>query len=246
MTIIEGTKVTNLYSNSWQFYKAQSETFIEDQEYYYDFCKNYKTLDLFAGYGRLTNFLANRKIDIEIVELEKEFAKFINIDTVKKHTQNVLHFTWTTQFERIIAGCNSFCLFTKDEDIKEFFSQVDALLVPGGYASLNYFDTHYWNDAPSGELLIDGMKIKYVPTYDLSKAKKGHGLWIDEYEFICANKTEKRRFEYPVRVYENATALYPFYKHTSLELVDSVENFGLDKDKISEPGWIDYVFKKKF
>jgi hypothetical protein len=241
----EGRCVSKLYTKSWQFYKAQSEGFVEDQEYYYDFCKNQKTLDLFAGYGRLTNFLAAHDIDIEIVEIENEFAKFINIDASKKHIQDVLTFTSTTPFDRIIAGWNSFCLLTKEEDIKKFFSRVDSLLVPGGYASLNYFNTSYWKDAPSGELLIDGIKINYVPSYDLSKAKEGYGLWFDDYEFIDSGKTEKRRFEYPVRVYENTDALLPFCEHTSLELIDVIENFGLEKDKISEPGWIDYVFKKK-
>jgi cyclopropane fatty-acyl-phospholipid synthase-like methyltransferase len=121
-----------LCTKSWQFYKAQSEDFVDDQEYYYDFCINKNTLDLFAGYGRLTNFLAAKNIDIEIVEIENEFAKFINIDDSKKHIQDVLMFTSTSQFDRIIAGWNSFCLFTKEEDIKKFFTQIDSLLVPDG------------------------------------------------------------------------------------------------------------------
>jgi SAM-dependent methyltransferase len=237
--------VAQLYDKSWQFYKAQSESFNEDYAYYYNFCKGHKTLDLFAGYGRLANFLISQGVDLEIVEIEKEFAKFIDLDDQKKHIQNVLTFTSTTQFDRIIAGWNSFCLLTKEEDIKKFFSQVDSLLIPGGYASLNYFNTNYWKDAPSGELIIDGIKISYVPSFDLSKAKEGYGLWIDEYEFMQFNQLEKRKFEYPVRVYENADALTKYYKHTSLELIDLVENFGLEKEKISEPGWIDYVFKKK-
>ena len=241
----EGKQVGKLYTKSWQFYKAQSEAFDEDLQYYYDFCKNQKTLDLFAGYGRLTNFLAARNIDIEIVEIENDFAKFINIDPSKKHIQDVLAFTSPSPFDRIIAGWNSFCLLTKDNDIKKFFSIVDTLLIPGGYASLNYFDTNYWKDAPSGALTIDGIRISYVPSYDLSKAKEGHGVWFDDYEFTQSGSLEKRRFEYPVRVYENADALTQFFQHTSLELVDAVENFGLAKDEISEPGWIDYVFKKK-
>lgn len=237
--------MASLYEKSWQFYKAQSENFSDDQEYYYNFCKNHKTLELFAGYGRLTNFLSARKIDIEAVELEKEFAKFINIEASKIHVQDVLTFSPITKFERIIAGWNSFCLLISDDDIKRFFTQIESFLVPGGCASLNYFDTSYWKDAPAGELCINGIKITYVPSYDLSTAEKGHGLWIDEYEFINFNKLEKRRFEYPVRVYKDADALSCFYKHTSLELIDIVENFGLSKEKISEPGWIDYVFKKK-
>lgn len=108
----------SLYAESWKLYKAQSETFIDDQEYYYNFCKNYKTLEMFAGYGRLTNFLAAKKVDIQIVELEREFAKFINIDPERKHIQDILSFTSSSKFQRIIAGYNSFCLFTKDDDIK--------------------------------------------------------------------------------------------------------------------------------
>lgn len=236
----------NSYTKSWQFYKAQSEGFNEDFDYYFRFCENHKTLDLFAGYGRLTNYLASRKIDIECVEIEPEFVKFINIDSSKKHTQDVRNFTSPNKFERIIAGWNSFCLLTEENDIKNFFSLIDSLLVPGGFASLNYFDTSYWHDAPSGKLLIDGVEYQYEPNYDLSKADEGHGLWIDEYESTQSNQSRKLKFEYPIRVYQNVESLIPFFEHTPLEIVNIVENFGLEKETISEPGWIDYVFKKKF
>ncbi len=237
--------MSNLYTKSWAFYKAQSEAFNEDFDYYFQFCNNHKTLDLFAGYGRLTNFLASRKIDIESVEIEAELSSFISLDSSKKHIKDIRSFTSPNKFDRIIAGWNSFCLLTDENDIKNFFSLVNSLLMPGGYASLNYFNTSYWHDAPSGKLLLDGIEYDYEPSYDLSKAKEGYGLWIDEYEFMQSNQRKKLRFEYPVRVYQNIESLTPFFKHTSLEIVDIVENFGLEKEKISEPGWIDYVFKKK-
>lgn len=237
--------MTNLYKESWRLYKAQSETFTQDQEYYYNFCKNHTTLDLFAGYGRLTNYLALRNIDIEAVELEKEFANFIKIDKSKIHINDVLKFSHKRQFERIIAGWNSFCLFTKVEQIKQFFSKIESFLVPDGYASLSYFDTNYWKYSLPEEFYIDKTKIFYEPAYDLSKADSGCAIWIDKYQYLNGNKLEKKRFEYPVRVYKSSEALLDFYKHTSLELINVVENFGLKKEEMTEAGWVDYVFRKR-
>lgn len=238
----------NLVKNhieNWQLYKAQHESFKDDQEYYYQFCKNHKTLEIFAGFGRLTNVLAIRGIDIEIVEIEENFARFINIDSSKKHIVDILKFNSKNQFDRIIAGYNSFCLLTKTRDIQKFFSLINDLLTPGGYASLNYFHTDYWKDAPIGEIVVDSQKIYFKSSFDLSKAKEGYGIWYDEYEFEKSDQSEKLKCTYPVRIYENVEDLIPLYNHTNLELVDLVENFGLDKEMISEPGWIDYVFKKK-
>lgn len=110
---------------------------------------------------------------------------------------------------------------------------------------MNYFAADYWHDAPSCEMFVDGIKISYMPSYDLSKKSEGYGLWIDNYEFIDNGKLIKKSFEYPVRLYENADALLPFFKHTSLELINIVADFDLEKSKISEPGSVDYVFKKK-
>lgn len=232
-----------LYQDSWRLYKAQSESFTDDYLYYYNFCKGHKTLDIFAGYGRLSNFLIAQGVDLEIVELEQAFAKFINLDTSKKHIQDILTFSSNYQFSRVIAGWNSFCLFTQDNDIKKFFSQLDSLLSPEGYASLSYFDTKWWKVSQSAELMIDNMKFLYHPKFDLSANEQGIAVWADEYTLISSMETQ--RFEYPVKVYKSAEDLIRYYSHTSLELIDIVENFGLEKENISEPGWIDYVFKKK-
>ncbi len=108
---MEGNKV-NLYAESWRLYKAHSEKCDEDFVYYLDFCKGFKSLELFAGYGRVTNFLVEHDIDIETVELEAEFAKFIKVNKDKNHITNVLTFNANKPFQRIFAAYNSLCLLT--------------------------------------------------------------------------------------------------------------------------------------
>lgn len=235
----------NLYKESWKLYKAHSESFTEDQEYYYDFCKNYKSLELFAGFGRLSNFLLEKNVNLEVVELEKEFTNYIKLNKSRIHVDDVLHFSHTDQFERIIAGYNSFCLFINEVNIKKFFSQIESLLAPGGYASLNYFHTDYWKETPLTELYIEEEKVNYQSTFDLSRKNLGYATWIDLYEFPESSQKQSLKYEYPVRVYNNANDLRTFYSHTSLQLIDAIENFGLKRNQISEPGWIDYIFIKK-
>lgn len=236
--------MSNLYENSWKLYKAQSEIFTDDYEYYFNFCKNHKTLELFAGYGRLTNYLCNRGVDIEAIEFEPKFGEFITIDKSKIHIMDVLEFNSHTQYERIIAGYNSFCLFTSEIDIKRFFSLVDSLLMPGGYASLNYYDISNWKNALLTKIYNERNEINYLTNFKSTSNNKEIGTWTDEYESAIANEFKKFKFEYPVRVYQNVDALYPFFKHTSLKLVDVIKDFGLESEKISESGWIDYVFQK--
>jgi hypothetical protein len=129
---------------------------------------------LFAGYGRLTNYLAAQKVDLEAVELEPEFAKFINLEKSKIHVKDVLTLS-SSHYERIIAGYNSFVLFTQETDIKQFFSVLDSLLAPGGYASLNYFDTNNWSEPTVTEFLANENKISYMTNFKLSTDNKELG-----------------------------------------------------------------------
>lgn len=234
-----------LYQESKMLYKAHTESFLEDLDYYYAFCKGKKSLEMFAGYGRLANPLLQKGIDLETVELEPYFANFINLPPAKNHFKNVLDFNSPHKFQRIFAAYNSFCLLLKEVEIRRFFSVLDNLLVSGGKISLSYFQTRYWPENPSGKFWFNGFEIEYRPNYDLSKAKEGYGVWIDEYIFPNNHQTKHAVFEYPVRIYHSEQDLKPFYEHTNLVLIDQVPNLGLDEKIVSELGWIDYVFEKK-
>jgi SAM-dependent methyltransferase len=238
----EGKTENNLYVDSWRIYKAHSETFSDDTGYYIKLCTGFKTLELFAGYGRLSNPLVAAGIDLETVELEGRFTQCINLLPDKNHIGDVLTFQSPYKFERIIAGYNSFCLFTRDDDIRKFFSQVDDLLVPGGIASLNYYHQDYWATAVSYDFSYGDQTIHYQPRFDLSKAETdGQGLWIDEYS---SQNGWMGTCKYPTRVYRDAAELRVFFSHTKLELIREVREFGMEPNQVSEPGWIDYVLQK--
>lgn len=228
-----------------QLYKNHHEVFLDDREYYYQFCKGFKTLELFAGFGRISNFLINRGVDVEIVEIEPEFAKLINLDEEKKYIENVLTFSANKQFDRIIGAYNSFSLLTDEASVKKFFTQIDTHLKPDGYASLSYFPVKSWGEPPAGEFNINDVKIKYYSTHDLSRIKERQVVWIDNYETEQNGKIIKEQCTYPLRAYNDANEVQSFIKHTQLILVDEIHDYGLTRDKISDPGWVEYVFKKK-
>ena len=46
----------NLYENSWLLYMKQHGEFVDDLNYYLEFTDQYTSLDLFAGFGRVSNF----------------------------------------------------------------------------------------------------------------------------------------------------------------------------------------------
>jgi len=225
----------NHYEESWKIYKAHSEEFKDDLGYYLEFCRNYKTLELFAGYGRLSNFLIENKVELETVELEKNFAKFINLDDRKNHVANVLYFSSQNKFERIIAGYNSFCLLLNEEDIYNFFLNLDKLLVCGGKVSLSYYHPDFWKEVKGYNFNLDGKNIKYVPSYDLTQLNKHRATWIDEYHYD--GKIDK--YSYPVKVYLTEKYLIKYIDGTSLEWIETVYDY--NNTNISEPGWREYI-----
>lgn len=218
-----------------------SKTFDLDLDYYLHFCKEHTTLDIFAGYGRVTNYLIYHQVDIESVELVPELANLIQLPKEKNHICNVLDFHSERQFERVIAGYNSFCLLREECDIKHFFENLNSWLVTGGMASLSYYHPDYWYVGIDDiiQLEHEGKKIEYGASFDLSKRNEHLGIWIDKY------KRDEQLFEikYPVRVYDTPQSIEPFLLNTSLKIVDVVKNY--NKEKFEYPGWIDIVLVKE-
>lgn len=232
--------VKNYYSNSWELYKTHSESFEDDFDYYLEQCKGHKTLELFAGYGRLTNYLLSHGIDIDSVELEPNFAKFINLPLQKNHICDVLDFRSLIKFDRIIAGYNSFCLLTKETDIFKFFQNIEVWLNTDGIVSLSYYHHDFWETGTKEKINFEyqGKKIELLEKYDLSKREEKKGIWIDEY--YIDNGVMK--FEYPTTLYETVDCLTQYLKGTKLEVFDVIENYR--KPNIS-PGWIEFLLRKK-
>ncbi len=225
-----------LYINSWALYKAHTENFIGDLNYYHEFCTGYKSLDIFAGYGRLTNPLSKMNIDIDALEIEPNFMKFITLSESKKHLCNILDFNPNTTYERIIAGFNSFCLLQKDHDIELFFKKLSDILNYGGKISLSYYPILNWDDPSEDEFNYENRVVKYSSSYTI---KGNKAVWSDLYQI----EGKKYQFDYPVRIYRSEQDLYKFYKNLDLKLVDIVKDYNMKN--ISIPGWIDYVFEKK-
>lgn len=228
-----------IYKNGWELYKTHTSTFVDDLEYYSSFIENHCALELFAGFGRVTNPLLARGHKIETVEILNSFSDFIELPENKKHVTNVLTFSPKQQFLRIFAAYNSFCLLTQDSDITIFFRQLEQWLAPGGKASLNYYHPDYWSDAVSDTFTIGGSTIKYTPAFDLSKRKTEKiGVWTDHFEI----SGQRESFNYMTRIYECADDLLPYLEGTGLRLVGSVENFNVEN--VKEPGWIDFILEK--
>lgn len=226
-------------SESRLLYKAHSEFFNDDFEYYRNFCNGFRTLELFAGYGRLANQLVRGGTDIEVVEIDPEFASFIRLPTNKKHVCNVLDFVAEKPFERVVAGYNSFCLLTKDDEISLFFKKLDSFLVHGGRTSLSYYDHRAWGEAAAYTFQFNGKEVQYIPSFDLSKLEQNIGVWIDQEKGDGIDS----RVEYTTRIYQNQDSLLKFLGGTKLTLMDTIKNY--NKTDILEPGWIEYVFEKK-
>jgi hypothetical protein len=187
----------NHYLNSWRIYKEHTKNFNEDRQYYLDFCRGHRTLELFAGFGRLTNYLFANSVDIESVELEKNFAKFIKIPKDKNHICDVLHFKPKVKFERIFAAYNSFCLLTNEKNVLQFFKNLDSWVLKNGLISLSYYHPNAWESAKGIEsnFIYLGNNVKHISRFDLSKRNEGLGIWFDEYHYnakreICSYPTK--------------------------------------------------------
>ena len=226
------------YKDSWRLYKKHTETFDEDIEYYYEFCKGYKTLELFAGYGRISNALIRKGLDLTTLELNADFARNINLSTTKCKIGDVVHYQLNGKFERIIAGYNSFCLITNRVDIQKFFCNLSDWLSDNGKISLNYFHQDFWDMSLSSEIEFEGKNIKYNPSFTFSEGNND-ACWIDSYEI----EGRKILHKYNLKLYKTAKDLLPFLDKAGLKLTSEVHNF--NKQVISEPGWIDYILEKK-
>jgi len=228
--------MNNYYEKSWELYKAQTEDFVGDFDYYLNFCKKYKTLDIFAGYGRLTNYLYKNNIDVEAVELEPNFAKYINLPLNKKHICDFLTFSSPFLFERIVAGFNSFCLLRETEEIKIFFKKISSLLTSDGKASLSYYHHDFWEQDSAYSFYCNGEKIYYEPDSDLSGLDNGIGIWIDRYKKDNMNL----EFRYPTKIYDGLEQLESYIQESGLFIDSIIKNYGA-----SEPnGWIEFVLGK--
>ncbi len=224
------------YQDSWEIYKSHSEVFTDDLEYYREFCDGFKTLEICAGYGRVSNYLIKNKVEVHVNELSPSFAKFIELPMSQKHIGDVLALNIGLKFDRIIAAYNSFCLFQSEESARSFFSTLERHLSPTGKISLSYYHPDFWHQAVEYEFVFKGDKIKYYPSYDLSKAHLNGGQWTDKYKLENGDSIEH---SYEVRLYKNRSDVAQMINHTKLRIIDEVENF--NNQNVLEPGWIDYI-----
>ena len=228
-------KTIDLYAESWEFYKAHTEAFIDDIQFYRDFCGNKKSLELFAGYGRVANRLISMGVDLETVELSANFAKQIALPSTRNHVADVLAFDPKRKFDRVYAAYNSFCLLTTDTAIDRFFKNLRGWLTDNGVACLSYYGVEFWKDAVPGEFDFGGRKIKYVPKWDLGQRGQGLGTWIDEYHDQGRIVTHR----YDVRLHEDPKALDSLLRSSGLRLTSVTKDF--NQAQVSEPGWVDYI-----
>ena len=227
--------MNDLYAESWRLYKHHTENFADDLEYYRTFCKNRDSLELFAGYGRITNHLAEAGVNIETIELSNEFSSLIKIQEHKKHVGDVTKVVLPKKFERIFAAYNSFCLLTTDSQLQSFFKNLSDMLSQNGLISLSYYHPDFWEEAVSSKFKYEEHIVSYEPTFDLSGRAEKKAVWKDVYVI----NSRKILHEYPVRIFESHEDLLPFLKPNNLRIVSVVENF--NNPEISEPGWIDYL-----
>jgi hypothetical protein len=224
----------DLYKESWRLYKHHTENFLDDLEYYRSFCFGKTSLELFAGFGRITNKLSKDGIDLETIELSPEFSNSIMLPASKKHIGDVTKIVLPRKFDRIFAAYNSFCLLTEDHQLYSFFDNISKMLADDGLISLSYYHPDYWDDAVPLQLTIDGVVVDYEPSFDLSKSNEKKALWKDKYLF----QGKVVQHEYPVRIFDEHD-LRKFVEKSNLKIVDKVLNF--NNSNISEPGWIDYI-----
>jgi hypothetical protein len=227
----------NLYKRSWELYKTHSDFFYYDFDYYYNFCSGKKTLEAFAGYGRLTNELVRRGCDIYANELSPDLAKFINLPVEKIHTGNFLQIPIAEKFERIIIAYNSFCLITDELQAKQMFSIIENLLEKDGLASLSYYHPSKWEDDTVYTFSHQGQDIKYHSKCDLTQRQQKKGIWEDIYEL----NNEVIKHDYNLRIYEDQNDIEKMLQNTKLEIIAVIKNY--NNKEISEEGWVEYVLK---
>lgn len=228
---------TNLYAKSWRLYKKESESFLQDLNYYTDFCRGKTCLEMFSGYGRLANHIKDISLSLDCVELEGNFTQFINLPKENIFIQDILKFKPKRKYERIYAGYNSFCLLTNDSDIHKFFKNLSEWISDDGKISLSYYDYNFWEETPGSNFKIDGKDCAYKPSYKKVNSSS-IAIWIDNFYL---NETIVK-FEYPVRVYNDPSEVVRFLGQHQLELVDVILDY--NETSLKGSGWVEYVIKK--
>ena len=227
----------NHYTKSWSIYKAHSESFLDDLDYYLEFTRGYKSLVTFAGYGRVANFLSENGVDISANELSLDFKKFIKLPDEKIQIGNVLNYSSSVKFDRIFAAYNSFCLLLDDGDVRQMISVFEKHLSLKGQISLSYYHPDFWHLSAPYSFEHEGRVVDYIPTYDLEQRNNQRGIWKDKYQV----DGEEFEHEYKVRIYENASDLEKMISHTKLKIVNQIRDY--NNPKIVEPGWIEYILE---
>lgn len=221
----------NSYADNWKFYQALTNKIDFDIKYYQDFVATGRSLELFAGFGRVSNHLAD-KLDYA-VELEPGFLESMTLPKEKKICADVLTLDPKKigQFDRIFAAYNSFCLFTEEKDIAKFFQILAALLKPDGKISLSYSQYQTWEKYEKDDwtITVDGKEYIVHADFELNHP---NGKWIDIYK----NDKASYRFEYPVHLYDDKAAVDAYANRYGLFVEKVVEH-----KNAHEPGWVDFV-----
>ncbi len=225
----------SLYENSWKLYKAATENLDFDYKYYLDFSRHYKTLDLCAGFGRVSNYLVEHGVDVTAVELEDEFIPFLKLNKDKIQHANILDLTGDNQFDRVISPYNSFCLFT-GSSVDKFFDMLSKVLRPDGLASISYYHQKHWYHLDEGEwnFILDGEEFTY--TFDFSK-DKSDSFWLDRFKLLSSGEVIEHK--YPISIYDDFSELDIYCNKYGLVMTEIVKhNYTL------EPGWYDIIIRK--
>lgn len=226
-----------------ELYKAHTESLEDDVDFYFDFCQEKQTLELFAGFGRVTNKLIAKGCDIETVELDPFMAVFIDLPEHKNHIGDVREFTSGKRFDRIFAAYNSFPLLTDDEDIRLFFSSMSELLDVGGKLALNVYHPNWWENAVDYPLTIGDGTVRYSSGYNLERRYTDKiAQWHDHYDLPDG---DRQTISHTIRLYENSADFTPYLKGVELRHIDTVINYNRPEHELVEPGWVDFIFQKQ-
>lgn len=220
--------------NDWDF----------DIDYYYSLCKGKKVVDLCAGFGRVSNKLYNKGIDVTAIELDEENFKFIDLPENKKFNKNIFDcFDMESMFDVVIAPFNSFPMFYDEKAKNLFFELISKMLKPDGLISLSYYHPDGWRVVPPGELTINinDIEYEYTSDHDLSERSNKKGKWID----IFAEKGSKKivsKTEYLLPIYENSNDINDVCQKYGLVCNKTITDF-YDPNNC-EPGWVEYQLVK--
>lgn len=225
----------SLYEESWKLYKAATEDLDFDFLYYFDLCRFYKTIELCAGFGRLSNLLHASGVDITAVELEKSFISYLTLPKDRIINDDILNLSGDIKYSRVISPYNSFCLFTND-NIDKFFSMLARVLADDGLASISYYHQDYWYHLEEGEwnISLDGENFTY--TFDFSK-DPNNSFWLDKFKSLSSGNVME--YTYPIKIYDSFDEVEQLCNKHGMYVSDIIKhNYEL------EPGWFDIIIRK--